>query len=102
MTGTGFPVRDVREGLHRRFPRPSGPGFHIAVLHANVGAAAEHAASSPCRLDELEARGYDAWLLGHIHKRATLRAQSPFVAYPGNRRVAVSSPPSAARKGRCT
>jgi exonuclease SbcD len=84
VTGTSFPVREVREGLHARFPRPEGTGFHVAVLHANVGALGEHAAYSPCRLEDLEARGYDAWLLGHIHRRAILRPHGPFVAYPGN------------------
>lgn len=84
ITGTSFPVRDVTEGLHARFPRPAGPGFHVAVLHANVGAAPDHAAYSPCRLEDLVALGYDAWLLGHIHRRAILRARTPLVAYPGN------------------
>jgi DNA repair exonuclease SbcCD nuclease subunit len=84
VTGTSYPVRDVREGLHPRFARPDGPGFHVAVLHANVGASPEHAAYSPCRLEDLEVKGYDAWLLGHIHRRAVLKSRAPFVAYPGN------------------
>jgi DNA repair exonuclease SbcCD nuclease subunit len=84
VTGTSFPRRDVRTGLHTRFTRPAGPGFHVAVLHANVGAAAEHEPYSPCRLEDLVELGFDAWLLGHVHRRQVLRAQAPFVAYPGN------------------
>ena len=56
----------------------------MAVLHANVGDVAEHAAYSPCRLDDLVGTGHDYWALGHIHRRAILRAARPLVAYPGN------------------
>lgn len=84
VTGTSFPTRDVRVGLHARFPRPAGPGFHVAVLHANVGGVVEHGSYSPCAVEDLVALGYDAWLLGHIHTRSVLRPADPFVAYPGN------------------
>ncbi len=84
VTGTSFPTRAVHTGLHTRFRQPEGPGFHVAVLHANVGAVGEHAPYSPCRLDDLVEIGFDAWLLGHIHRRQVLRPRKPLVAYPGN------------------
>ena len=84
VSGISYPRRDVREGLHARFPGPKGQGFHLALLHANVGSVAAHQPYSPCRLDELVATGYDAWALGHVHTRQILRASAPFVAYPGN------------------
>ncbi len=84
VTGTSFPTSAVHTGLHARFTRPDGPGFHVAVLHANIGAVAEHAPYSPARLEDLIELGFDAWLLGHIHRRQVLRARDPFVAYPGN------------------
>lgn len=84
VTGTSYPTREVREGLHVRFPRPVQPGFHVAVLHANVGGSVEHGAYSPCSVEDLVARGYDAWLLGHVHTRSVLRDSNPFIAYPGN------------------
>lgn len=84
VTGTSFPTRDVREGLHIRFRPPASPGFHVAVLHANVGGAVGHASYSPCTVEDLVARGYDAWLLGHVHARSVLRAAAPFIAYSGN------------------
>lgn len=84
VSGTSFPTAAVRQGLHARFTCPTGPGFHVAVLHASVGDQTEHAPYSPCTLADLVALGFDAWLLGHIHRRQTLRQRSPLVAYPGN------------------
>ena len=84
VSGISYPRRDVREGLHLRFPGPEGEGFHLALLHANVGSVAAHLPYSPCRLEELVATGYDAWALGHVHTRQTLRVSAPFIAYPGN------------------
>lgn len=99
VTGTSFPVRDVTLGLHRRFPKPDGPGFHVAVLHANVGASPDHAAYSPCRLEDLTELGYHAWLLGHIHRRAVLRARAPLVAYSGNLQGRSFKPAECGAKG---
>lgn len=84
VSGISYGRRDVSENLALRFGRPEGDGFHVAVLHANVGSSADHAAYSPCVLGDLVGRGYDYWALGHIHKRQVLRSARPFVGYPGN------------------
>jgi DNA repair exonuclease SbcCD nuclease subunit len=84
VSGTSFPERRVLVGLHSRFEVPREPGFHVAVLHASVDGNGEHEPYSPCRLQDLVDLDFDAWLLGHIHKRQILRPQAPFVAYPGN------------------
>lgn len=83
VSGISYPCRHVSEGLHARFPRPSGDGFHLAVLHAHVGTSTEHGRYSPCLLEDLVTSGHHAWALGHIHQRQTL-SQHPFVAFPGN------------------
>jgi exonuclease SbcD len=82
--GTSYPRREVRESLVPRFPRPCTPGFHLAILHANVGATTGHAAYSPCTIEDLAAVGMDYWALGHIHRGAVLRARGPRIVYPGN------------------
>lgn len=84
VSGISYAQRAVFEPLHLRFPRPTGAGFHVAVLHADVGQSGLHAPYSPCRVEDLVGLGYHAWALGHIHLRHTLRAADPFVAYPGN------------------
>ncbi len=82
--GVSYDSSTVADNLALRFPdHPEGP-FSIAVLHANVGGHGEHDAYSPCTLADFEARGFDYWALGHVHKRETLRADSPAVHYPGN------------------
>lgn len=81
--GTSYPRRIQRESLVPRFARPATPGFHLAVLHANVGTTA-HAAYSPCTIEDLAATGMDYWALGHVHTGAVLRERQPRVAYPGN------------------
>jgi len=82
--GISYGAASVSENLALRFPpNPEGP-FSIAMLHTNVGARAEHEGYSPCSLGDLEARAFDYWALGHVHKRETLRATPPVVHYPGN------------------
>jgi exonuclease SbcD len=82
--GVSFGRRQETENLALRFERPDTDGTHVAVLHANVGAAPEHAPYSPCELSDLESAGFDYWALGHVHRRSILREERPTVAYPGN------------------
>ena len=82
--GISYGSPEVVDNLAERFPRqPRGP-FSIAVLHANVGRRPGHRAYAPCSLDDLAARSFDYWALGHVHKRETLRGERPRVHYPGN------------------
>ena len=37
----------------------------------------------PCTVNELRAKGYDYWALGHVHTHEVL-ATSPHVVYSGN------------------
>lgn len=82
--GISYPRRDVPENLALRFVRGTEPGFHVGVLHCNVGSRPEHPAYSPCSLDDLRQAGMDYWALGHIHKREVLNDGHPWVIYPGN------------------
>ena len=82
--GVSFPRRDVRENLALRFERGDEPGFHVGLLHCQVGASPEHESYSPCSLDDLLKAGMDYWALGHVHRRQTLREGRPWVAYAGS------------------
>lgn len=84
VSGISYAKADTTENLSLRFDEPVGRGFHVAVLHANVGTQSGHAAYSPCSLEDLRGRGYDYWALGHIHKRSELGDGHPLVVYPGN------------------
>lgn len=71
VIGWSFPEKRVRQSpvallLGEQLPPPSTPVPRIGLLHADLGASGRHYA--PIRQAELDGTGYDAWLLGHIHK----------------------------------
>lgn len=81
--GVSFDRQHVRESLLPFYPPASSDHLDIGLLHANVGGRPGHDDYAPCTLERLVEHGYDAWLLGHIHKREVL-SQDPLVVYPGN------------------
>jgi exonuclease SbcD len=97
--GTSYPQSDVKENLALRFKRGSRNGLHIGVLHCNVGNNSDHAAYSPCTVDDLIAAGIDYWALGHIHKRQNLRERDPWIVYPGNLQGRSTKPSEMGEKG---
>ena len=99
VSGISYGTSAETEYLSLRFPPASGRGFHVAVLHANVGGRAEHGPYSPCTLDDLRAGGYDYWALGHIHRRAELSEAPPHIVYPGNLQGRSPKPSEQGAKG---
>ena len=81
--GISYARRETRDNLARRFPAESDAPFAIGLLHANVGANAEHGAYAPCELADLRAADIDYWALGHIHAHAILAEGRPWAVYPG-------------------
>ncbi len=66
------------------FPDPRPGWFNIGVLHTAADGRGEgHAPYAPCHPDQLAAKGYDYWALGHVHQRQALR-ESPPIHYSGN------------------
>ena len=71
VIGWSFGERFVRQSpvaelLAEPVEKPSSPIPRIGLLHADLDASGGHYA--PIRQAELDNTGYDAWLLGHIHK----------------------------------
>lgn len=97
--GTSYAVAATSENLARRYPVASGPGFHIGLLHANVGATSGHADYSPCTLDDLRRTGYQYWALGHVHGRRVLAEGEPWIVYPGNLQGRSTKPTERGAKG---
>ena len=78
VVGWSFPEKYVRESplallLGEPLPAPPTPVPRIGLLHCDLGASGGYYA--PVRQSELDDTGYDAWLLGHIHK-PSLKGQS--------------------------
>ena len=71
VVGWSFGERHVRQSpvaelLRQPLEAPAFPVPRIGLLHADLDAAGGHYA--PVSQAQLEDAGYDAWLLGHIHK----------------------------------
>jgi DNA repair protein SbcD/Mre11 len=97
--GISYDRSDTKENLALHFHRAPGDGLQVGLLHANVGANAEHGAYAPCTLGDLEAADLDYWALGHVHKRAVLRENDPWVVYPGDTQGRSPKPSERGEKG---
>jgi DNA repair exonuclease SbcCD nuclease subunit len=83
LHGRGFADRAESENLARAYPAPIPGWFNIGVLHSSLDGRPGHAAYAPCTLDDLRAKNYDYWALGHVHAHE-VAAQDPWVVFPGN------------------
>jgi DNA repair exonuclease SbcCD nuclease subunit len=83
LHGRGFSHRAETDNLARAYPAPKAGWFNIGVLHTSLDGRAGHAAYAPCTLDDLRAKNYDYWALGHVHAHEIV-ATDPHVVYPGN------------------
>jgi DNA repair exonuclease SbcCD nuclease subunit len=83
LHGQSFRQRDVTENLVQAYPEPAASMFNIGVLHTALGSMAGHENYAPCSLNELIAKGYDYWALGHVHNGQVLH-EHPHVVFPGN------------------
>ncbi|RDD62068.1 metallophosphoesterase family protein [Ferruginivarius sediminum] len=81
--GISYARRETTDNLARLFPTETPDGFSLGLLHCNVGNNAEHAAYSPCSLDDLRAAAIDYWALGHIHQYSAISEGSPWAVYAG-------------------
>ena len=83
LHGRSFPNRAVPENLARSYPDPVEGAFNIGVLHTSLAGHADHDTYAPCTREDLVAKGYDYWALGHIHTREVLH-ERPWIAFSGN------------------
>ena len=84
LHGRSFKVRDTTDNLAQSYNAPLRGYFNIGVLHTALqGGFGEHANYAPCTLDELHAKGYDYWALGHVHEHKVWAGAST-VCFPGN------------------
>jgi DNA repair exonuclease SbcCD nuclease subunit len=84
--GRSYATPAVSENLAATFPSAVAGHFNIGILHTNAAGAhggKDHATYAPCTVDELRAKGYDYWALGHVHTHEVL-STTPHVVYSGN------------------
>ncbi|WP_414896476.1 metallophosphoesterase family protein [Roseateles sp.] len=83
LHGRSFKEAATTENLALSYPAPVAGWLNIGVLHTALEGYAAHARYAPCSVQELQAKGYDYWALGHVHEHAVL-SESPWVVFPGN------------------
>ncbi|MEW6520519.1 MAG: DNA repair exonuclease [Thermodesulfobacteriota bacterium] len=81
--GQSYAARDVRENLALGYPPRQAGYFNIGLLHTALSGRAGHESYAPCTVDDLRARGYDYWALGHVHQQEVV-ARDPWIIFPGN------------------
>jgi exonuclease SbcD len=81
--GQSYPSREVKDNLVKDYPEAIDGMFNIGMLHTNLIGSSEHANYAPTTMDELKAKGYDYWALGHVHNKAIVH-EYPHIIYPGN------------------
>ncbi len=80
--GQSYPAREVSENLAITYPEPVPGFFNIGLLHCLLSGASGHLSYAPCTLDQLLAKEYNYWALGHVHQHVLVH-QNPPVVYPG-------------------
>ena len=81
--GRGFPNRAVPENLALEYPHAVPGKFNIGLLHTSLTGAPGHDTYAPCSVQDLRAKGYDYWALGHIHQ-PTVVSEDPWIVFSGN------------------
>lgn len=81
--GQGFASRDVTDDLTAAYPEPVPGAFNVGLLHTALTGRAGHDRYAPCTVEDLRAKGYDYWALGHVHQREVL-CEDPWIVFAGN------------------
>jgi len=83
LHGRSFKEKETLENFATGYPAPVPGMFNIGVLHTALEGNSAHANYAPCSLDELHAKGYHYWALGHVHEHQIWKGAS-MVVFPGN------------------
>lgn len=83
LHGQSYKARDPGGDLAAAYPSPRPGAFNIGVLHTALTGDRGHAPYAPCTPEQLAAKGYDYWALGHVHAFEVVRAD-PHIVFPGN------------------
>lgn len=81
--GQSFHTAAVAENLVSAYPAAVANAFNIGVLHTALTGRVGHASYAPCDIDDLRAKHYDYWALGHVHSFEIV-STNPYVVFPGN------------------
>ena len=81
--GRSFMEREETENWAPSYPEAVTGYFNIGMLHTSCDGKPGHASYAPCTTQDLVAKSYDYWALGHVHQFEVLH-ENPHIVYPGN------------------
>ena len=77
--GLSFAEPRAPESLIHKY-KPSVEGaVNIGMMHTSLAGASGHDPYAPCSLDDLRAKDFQYWALGHIHKRSVMEGDCAIV-----------------------
>ena len=83
LSGFSYPSSHIKEHMVSEFPaRAAQADLHIGIYHGQMGTDHTGYAYAPFQIQEMQAKHYDYWALGHIHERQVL-AENPPILYAG-------------------
>jgi DNA repair exonuclease SbcCD nuclease subunit len=83
LHGQSFAEQKVTKNLALDYPKATPGAFNVGVLHTALEGREGHQPYAPCSREDLEAKGYDYWALGHVHRREEV-SRRPWIVFPGN------------------
>lgn len=83
LHGHSFKQKETTANLVVNYPAALSGHYNVGVLHTALQGYAAHATYAPCSIDELHAKGYQYWALGHVHEFDLWTGTSTIV-FPGN------------------
>jgi exonuclease SbcD len=81
--GQSYATRAVLTNLVASYPQAEPNLVNIGLLHTCLSGSPGHEPYAPCSVEDLRAKGYDYWALGHIHRRWVVETD-PLTVFPGN------------------
>lgn len=81
--GQSYAARETTGNLATGYPDPIPGLLNIGMLHTSVNGRPGHDAYAPCTVEDLLAKHYEYWALGHVHTREVLH-KDPWIIFPGN------------------
>lgn len=83
LHGQSYAAREPGPNFAAGYPVGVSGRVNIGVLHTALTGNPDHAPYAPCTPDELAAKGYSYWALGHVHAFSKVR-EDPHIVFPGN------------------
>lgn len=81
--GQSFDTKEVSDNIASQYPPCRQDYLNIGILHTSANGQYEHASYAPCSVNDLIAKGYDYWALGHVHSYVELN-KNPWIVFSGN------------------